>query len=161
MPDPVAASGEIVVDIVAASVNGADWKVREGKNSGQLSHFPGHRRTSPGLSFRPSDRASAICMSAMRRSASATSARKAPMPRRLRSRPPSSPGKNRFAVPCRCRRTGAGRVYGDLHRRRHVKTEGGRNDPGPGRRGRRRELCHPIGKAPGGSRDHHRKCGEP
>jgi NADPH:quinone reductase-like Zn-dependent oxidoreductase len=39
MPDPVAASGEIVVDIVAASVNGADWKVREGK-SAQLSRFP-------------------------------------------------------------------------------------------------------------------------
>jgi NADPH:quinone reductase-like Zn-dependent oxidoreductase len=39
MPDPVAASGEVVVDIVAASVNGADWKVREGK-SNRLSHFP-------------------------------------------------------------------------------------------------------------------------
>src|SRR6202048_4224205 len=39
MPHPVAASGEVVVDIVAASVNGADWKVREGK-SGQLSQFP-------------------------------------------------------------------------------------------------------------------------
>src|SRR5438552_2211681 len=39
MPDPVAASGEIVVDIITASVNGADWKVREGK-SGQLSKFP-------------------------------------------------------------------------------------------------------------------------
>jgi NADPH:quinone reductase-like Zn-dependent oxidoreductase len=39
MPDPVAGPGQIVVDIVAASVNGADWKVREGK-SGQLSHFP-------------------------------------------------------------------------------------------------------------------------
>jgi len=39
MPDPVAGSGEVVVDIVAASVNGADWKVREGK-SGQLSQFP-------------------------------------------------------------------------------------------------------------------------
>jgi len=39
MPDPVAASGEVVVDIVAASVNGADWKVREGK-SNQLSRFP-------------------------------------------------------------------------------------------------------------------------
>src|SRR5436190_12613358 len=38
MPDPVAAAGEVVVDIVAASVNGADWKVREGK-SGQLSRF--------------------------------------------------------------------------------------------------------------------------
>jgi NADPH:quinone reductase-like Zn-dependent oxidoreductase len=39
MPDPVAGPGEIVVDIVAASVNGADWKVREGK-SNPLSHFP-------------------------------------------------------------------------------------------------------------------------
>src|SRR5471032_1303638 len=39
MPDPVAAAGEVVVDIVAASVNGADWKVREGK-SGQLARFP-------------------------------------------------------------------------------------------------------------------------
>src|SRR5258705_9673632 len=39
MPDPVAASGEVVVDIVAASVNGADWKVREGKLT-QLSRFP-------------------------------------------------------------------------------------------------------------------------
>src|SRR6516225_5442264 len=39
MPDPVARAGDVVVDIVAASVNGADWKVRAGK-SGQLAHFP-------------------------------------------------------------------------------------------------------------------------
>ena len=39
MPDPVAFSGQVVVDIVAASVNGADWKVREGK-SNQLTRFP-------------------------------------------------------------------------------------------------------------------------
>src|SRR5579871_5182025 len=39
MPDPVAGPGEVLVDIVAASVNGADWKVREGK-SGQIAHFP-------------------------------------------------------------------------------------------------------------------------
>jgi NADPH:quinone reductase-like Zn-dependent oxidoreductase len=39
MPDPVAKAGEVVVDIVAASVNGADWKVREGK-SGQIARFP-------------------------------------------------------------------------------------------------------------------------
>src|SRR5687768_1630286 len=38
-PDPVAAPGEVVVDIVAASVNGADPKVRDGK-SNQLSQFP-------------------------------------------------------------------------------------------------------------------------
>jgi NADPH:quinone reductase-like Zn-dependent oxidoreductase len=39
MPDPVASSGEVLVDIVAASVNGADWKVRAGQ-SGQLARFP-------------------------------------------------------------------------------------------------------------------------
>src|SRR6202012_3378675 len=39
MPDPVAGPGQVVVDIAAASVNGADWKVRDGK-SGQLSRFP-------------------------------------------------------------------------------------------------------------------------
>jgi NADPH:quinone reductase-like Zn-dependent oxidoreductase len=39
LPDPVAGSGEVVVDISAASVNGADWKEREGK-SFQITHFP-------------------------------------------------------------------------------------------------------------------------
>jgi NADPH:quinone reductase-like Zn-dependent oxidoreductase len=39
MPDPVAAPGEVVVDISAASVNGADWKVREGK-SYPVAQFP-------------------------------------------------------------------------------------------------------------------------
>jgi NADPH:quinone reductase-like Zn-dependent oxidoreductase len=38
-PDPVAGPGEIVVDIVASSVNGADWKVRAG-GYGPLSKFP-------------------------------------------------------------------------------------------------------------------------
>ncbi len=33
MPDPVAGPGEIVVDVVAASVNAADWKVRAGEYS--------------------------------------------------------------------------------------------------------------------------------
>ena len=33
LPDPVAATGEVVVDVVAASVNGADWKVRSGQHS--------------------------------------------------------------------------------------------------------------------------------
>jgi len=38
LPDPVAAPGEVVVDVVAASVNGADWKVRSGQYS--PSKFP-------------------------------------------------------------------------------------------------------------------------
>ena len=33
LPDPVAAAGEVVVDVVAASVNGADWKIRRGQYS--------------------------------------------------------------------------------------------------------------------------------
>ncbi len=39
VPDPVARPGEVVVDIVAASVNGADWKVRAG-HSYRVSQFP-------------------------------------------------------------------------------------------------------------------------
>jgi NADPH:quinone reductase-like Zn-dependent oxidoreductase len=39
LPDPVAKAGEIVVDIHAASVNGADWKVRTGESYPQ-SKFP-------------------------------------------------------------------------------------------------------------------------
>jgi NADPH:quinone reductase-like Zn-dependent oxidoreductase len=31
LPDPAAGPGEVVVDVVAASVNGADWKVRGGQ----------------------------------------------------------------------------------------------------------------------------------
>jgi len=31
LPDPVAGTGEVVIDVVAASVNAADWKVRAGE----------------------------------------------------------------------------------------------------------------------------------
>ena len=37
LPDPIAGSGQIVVDVFAASVNGADWKVRSGHYGGQPS----------------------------------------------------------------------------------------------------------------------------
>jgi NADPH:quinone reductase-like Zn-dependent oxidoreductase len=33
LPDPVAGSGEVVVDVAAASINAADWKVRAGEYS--------------------------------------------------------------------------------------------------------------------------------
>jgi NADPH:quinone reductase-like Zn-dependent oxidoreductase len=39
LPDPVAGNGEVLVDVHAASVNGADWKVRRGTNA-QVAHFP-------------------------------------------------------------------------------------------------------------------------
>ena len=39
-PDPKAGPGQVVVDIHAASINGADWKVRAGGSYGTLTTFP-------------------------------------------------------------------------------------------------------------------------
>lgn len=39
VPDPTAGPGEVVIDIHAASVNGADWKVRAG-HYGSMAEFP-------------------------------------------------------------------------------------------------------------------------
>ena len=38
-PDPVAGPGEVIVEVHAASVNGADWKVRAGCYA-QLTNLP-------------------------------------------------------------------------------------------------------------------------
>lgn len=40
VPDPVARAGEVVVDAHAASVNGADWKVRAGRYGNPITQFP-------------------------------------------------------------------------------------------------------------------------
>lgn len=39
VPDPVAGPGQVLVDVHAASVNGADWKVRAGKHA-PITAFP-------------------------------------------------------------------------------------------------------------------------
>jgi NADPH:quinone reductase-like Zn-dependent oxidoreductase len=39
LPEPAAGPGEVLVEVHAASVNGADWKVRAGR-SGTVGHFP-------------------------------------------------------------------------------------------------------------------------
>jgi NADPH:quinone reductase-like Zn-dependent oxidoreductase len=39
VPDPVVGAGEVMVDVHAASVNGADWKVRSGRYA-QIAAFP-------------------------------------------------------------------------------------------------------------------------
>src|SRR5262245_19936354 len=39
MPDPVAGAGQVLIDVHAASVNGADWKVRKGSYA-PLETFP-------------------------------------------------------------------------------------------------------------------------
>src|SRR5262249_9870419 len=40
LPDPAAAPGEVVIDVHAASVNGADWKVRVGQYGQAKFPFP-------------------------------------------------------------------------------------------------------------------------
>src|SRR5262249_44285578 len=40
LPDPVPEAGQVVVDIRAASINGADAKVREGGAYSNVSNFP-------------------------------------------------------------------------------------------------------------------------
>jgi NADPH:quinone reductase-like Zn-dependent oxidoreductase len=40
VPDPVAKPGEVLVDVHAASVNGADWKVRFGRYGNPVTQFP-------------------------------------------------------------------------------------------------------------------------
>ena len=40
LPDPVAGSGEVVIDVVAASVNGADWKCASAGISNLSFHLP-------------------------------------------------------------------------------------------------------------------------
>ena len=40
VPDPVARPGEVIVDVHAASVNGADWKVRAGRYGNPTTTFP-------------------------------------------------------------------------------------------------------------------------
>ena len=39
LPDPAPGAGELVVDVHAASVNAADWKMRAGSYA-PVSHFP-------------------------------------------------------------------------------------------------------------------------
>ena len=40
VPDPIASPGDVVVDIYAASVNAADYKVRLGRGRYELKQFP-------------------------------------------------------------------------------------------------------------------------
>ena len=40
VPDPVAAPGQVLVDVHAASINGADWKVRAGRYGNPTTNFP-------------------------------------------------------------------------------------------------------------------------
>src|SRR3954470_2459317 len=70
LPDPVPAAGEVLVDIHAASVNAADWKMRAGQYGAAIEfpHIPGRdfsgtvTARGPGAEdFRPGDAVFGVC----------------------------------------------------------------------------------------------------
>lgn len=69
LPDPVPAAGELLIDIHAASVNAADWKMRGGKYGAKVSvplpHIPGRDFSGVivkgGRDFKPGDAVFGVC----------------------------------------------------------------------------------------------------
>jgi len=70
LPDPVPAAGEVLVDIHAASVNAADWKMRSGHYPAKIDfpHIPGRdfsgvvAAVGPGAKdFKPGDAVFGVC----------------------------------------------------------------------------------------------------
>src|SRR5438045_4922175 len=68
LPDPVPGAGEVLVDVHAASINAADWKMRAGQYPGaqiDLPHVPG--RDFSGVvvkgagAFKPGDAVFGVC----------------------------------------------------------------------------------------------------
>jgi NADPH:quinone reductase-like Zn-dependent oxidoreductase len=67
LPDPVPAAGELLVDIRAASVNAADWKMRSGQYGAavQFPHVPGRDFSGVVIKgnadFKPGDAVFGVC----------------------------------------------------------------------------------------------------
>lgn len=67
VPEPVARRGEVLVDIHAASVNAADWKMRSGQYAAQvpLPHIPGRDFSGVVIKghadFKPGDAVFGVC----------------------------------------------------------------------------------------------------
>jgi NADPH:quinone reductase-like Zn-dependent oxidoreductase len=67
LPDPVPAAGEVLVEIHAASINAADWKMRRGNYGPQpFPHVPGRDFSGIVLrsagDFRPGDAVFGVCL---------------------------------------------------------------------------------------------------
>jgi NADPH:quinone reductase-like Zn-dependent oxidoreductase len=67
LPDPAPAAGEVLVDVHAASVNAADWKMRAGQYGASITfpHVPGRDISGVvargGSHFKPGDAVFAVC----------------------------------------------------------------------------------------------------
>src|SRR5207237_9874211 len=67
LPDPVPAAGEVLVEIHAASINAADWKMRAGQYGAKLEfpHVPGRDFSGVVIKgagdFKPGDAVFGVC----------------------------------------------------------------------------------------------------
>ena len=160
LPDPVAKPGQVVVDIHAASVNGADWKVRAGESYPQTQFpyvlgrdFSGVvSAVGEGVSdLRVGDAVFAVCDVGQEGAYAEKIAIKAAI---VAKKPASLSHVDAAALAL------AG-PYGTGCCRRHIEAQGRRDDPDPGRGGRRRQLCRPARQAHRRPRDHHRQRRQP
>ena len=67
LPDPVPAAGEVLIDVHAASINAADWKMRRGAYGPQsFPHVPGRDFSGVvakgGRDFKPGDAVFGVCL---------------------------------------------------------------------------------------------------
>ena len=145
LPDPVAGPGQVVVDTVAASVNGADPKVAAGEY--KQTKFP----LILGRDF--SGKVSAVgagvsdlkvgdeVFGVLETGRDGTYCEKIAVGADVVGKKPAG------AVACRRRGDGADRPHRDLRGRGHAEAQGRRDHPDPGRGGRRRGLRHPARQA--------------
>ena len=161
LPDPMPKPGEVVVDVLAASVNGADWKVRAGESHRQ-SQFPYILgRDFSGMVGALGDgvrdlRVGDPVFGVLRRSAGGRLRREDRHQGRASSR--------RSPSACRMPQAAALALTGLTALSRHrgdARAAVGRDHPDPGRRRRRRELRHPARQAYRRPRDHHRERRQP
>ena len=160
LPDPVAKPGEVVVDIHAASVNGADWKVRAGESYPQTKFpyvlgrdFSGVvSAVGEGVSdLRVGDAVFAVCDVGQE----GAYAEKIAIKAAIVAKKPASLSHVDAAAMALAGLTALVAVEDTL------KLKAGETDPGPGRGGRRRQLCHPARQAHRRARDHHRQRRQP
>ena len=121
-PDPVAGPGEVVVDVHAASVNAADYKVRLGGATATLKfpHILG--RDFSGVVSARRCRASPISRSATRCSASCDAGIEGAYAEKIAIKAAIVAKKPAEARPCRGGRDGADQPHRDLGARGHARS---------------------------------------
>ena len=160
-PDPVAGPGEVVVDIHAASVNGADPKVRRGNGRYKLSQFPHIMgRDFSGLVSQVGAGVTDFKVG-RRRIRRARPGHRRHLCGKARDPCRACRQEARFAQSCRRRGARAHQPHRAHGHRRYRAPQSGSDHSDPGRRRRRRRIRRATRQAPGRHGDHDRERRQP